>query len=285
MAGPAHPLTAAQMREALWRHYTGRCAVLFEVSTDAQPEPDAKVPLRRRRQIDVLTVSRARRSGIGELDLLAIEIKVSRSDFLADVADPVKQQRWREVAQRHAYAAPEGLIRPGEIPAGSGLLTVAAPRTASGYHYYDVNWRVRAPRLGSRYQTPPWLTLAFAYRMSRAEAKLRGLASGTRDAGESAEDMRAAVAKARADTELLRRERDRAVNAAAEWKAAFAAAGGSLPCAHCGQPVRPVSLRSGHFSAWRHVTRSDDGGCDLIRGGRWVPVEPADGPEPMRSFV
>jgi hypothetical protein len=275
-------MNADQMREALWRHYVGRCAVLFEVSTESQVE-EVPVPgepvirLHRRRQIDVLTVTRGRKPGADPLDLLAIEIKVSRGDFLADLADPVKQQRWREVAQRHAYAAPEGLIRPEEIPAGSGLLTVVQPQMAGGYRY-EVRWRVRAPRLGSRYQPPPWLTLAFAYRMSRAEAKLRGLAFETRDAGESAEDVRAALAKARADMELLRKERDRAVNAATEWKTAFAAAGGSLPCAHCRQPVKPRTLRGGHFSTWRHASSEHDGPCDRVRASvsRWAEIGPAD---------
>jgi hypothetical protein len=274
-------MNADQMREALWRHYAGRCAVLFEVSTEFQVEEipvsgEPPIRLRRRRQIDVLTVTRARKAGIGPLDLLAIEIKVSRGDFFTDVREPAKQARWREVAQRHAYAVPEGLVRPDEVPADSGLLTVT-PGTSGSYRY-DVNWSVRARYPERAPQIPAWLTLGLAYRMSAAEAKLRGFAFETRDAGESAEDMRAALAKARADMELLRKERDRAVNAATEWKTAFAAAGGSLPCAHCRQPVKPRTLRGGHFSTWRHASSEHDGPCDRIRASvsRWAEIGPAD---------
>ena len=56
-------LTAQQMRLALYRHYVGQYAVLFEVSTDMRQEAAAPGGLRRR-AIDVLLVRRARRRGI-----------------------------------------------------------------------------------------------------------------------------------------------------------------------------------------------------------------------------
>src|SRR5215471_18295625 len=114
-------MTAADMRTAIYRHFSPRCAVLFEISTDQRLETvmagETAVDLHRRHRIDVLVIQRARRADAGPLDLLALEIKVSRGDFLADVRDPAKQERWRQVAHRHAYAVPDGLVRPDELPA------------------------------------------------------------------------------------------------------------------------------------------------------------------------
>lgn len=272
-------MNAEQMREALYRHYAGRYAVLFEVSTNTFPEdvPIAGEPVMRRyhrRQIDMLTVGTARRKGIGPLDLLAVEIKVSRGDFLADVRNPAKQAPWREVAHRHAYAAPAGMIRPEEIPAGSGLLEVA-PRTVPGY--WDVNWKTRARYGGTPPVLPGWLTLTLAYRMSRAEAKLRGLSGDASDA-ESAEDLRGALVKARADLETVRGKYLRAVDEVREWKTAFAATGGDIPCKHCGKPVVPRTLRGGSFSTWRHRDAAHNAACDPIRAAvnRWTEIGPAD---------
>lgn len=262
-------LTAQEMRLALYRHYVGQYAVLFEVSTDLRQE-EAAPGLWRRRAIDVLLVRRARRSGIGELDTMAIEIKVSRSDFLADVKDPAKQAGWRETAHRHAYAAPVGLVRPDEIPAGSGLLAV---KQFSGGSLY-VEWAKRVPYSGSR-SIPAWLTLALAYRMSEAEAKVRGLSSDMLHAGESPEDLRGALAKARADLENASRRHDRAIAEAQSWRAAFAATGGEVPCRHCGRPVKPRSLRGGYFSLWRHADSADEAPCAQVRSPYSSP-EPAD---------
>lgn len=263
-------MNADDIRRAIWRHYRERCAVLFEISTDAQPEVAGTVAgqpfkLMRRRQIDVLTVNSARKQGIGPLDLLAIEIKVSRSDFFADVKEPQKQGRWRQVAHRHAFAAPEGLLRKEEIPAGSGLITVGS----------EVKWAVRAP-YGHTPELPPWLTLTLAYRLASAEAKIRGITRETEAPGATAEDLRAALVEARHNTEQLAAKLERAQIEASEWKAAFAAVGTPLPCMHCGKPVRPRSLKGGYFSKWRHVDLADDGPCTEMRVHRWADIEPAD---------
>jgi hypothetical protein len=263
-------LTAQQMRAALYRHYVGQYAVLFEVSSDARQEDGSNGKIRSR-AIDVLLVRRARRRNIGELETLAIEIKVSRGDFLADVKNPAKQAGWREIASRHAYAAPAGLVRPDEIPAGSGLLAV---KQFGGVHL--VEWAKRVPFSGLR-TVPAWLTLTLAYRMSEAEAKVRGLSSDIRRAGESAEDLRAALAKAQADNERISRQHDRVLLEAQSWRAAFAAVGGVVPCRHCGQPVKPRSLRGGYFSMWRHASGEHDAPCELGRP-RYSEVEPADDP-------
>ena len=272
-------MTAAGMRTAVYRHFSPRCAVLFEISTDQRLETvmagETAVELHRRHRIDVLVIQRARRAGAGPLDLLALEIKVSRGDFLADVRDPAKQERWRQVAHRHAYAVPAGLVRPDELPAGSGLLTVGEQRDWQPAR--PVRWAVHARRTACP-ALPTWLILSLAYRMSGAEAKIRGIA-GEASGSElmSPEDLRAALVEARARATLLTHQLARAKDETSEWKAAFAAQG-YLPCEHCGQPVRPRSVRHGSFTGWKHVAARDEEPCSMIRvaKGSWVPVAPCD---------
>lgn len=50
------------------------------------------------------------------------EVKISRADFLADVAVPEKRAGYAKVAEVMYYAAPAGMIEASEVPAGCGLL-------------------------------------------------------------------------------------------------------------------------------------------------------------------
>lgn len=50
------------------------------------------------------------------------EVKVSRSDFLADVAKPAKRAGYAAISERFYYVAPEGLLQPEEMPEDAGLL-------------------------------------------------------------------------------------------------------------------------------------------------------------------
>jgi hypothetical protein len=50
------------------------------------------------------------------------EVKVSRADFLRDVAKPEKLQAYAMLAQAVYFAAPEGMIQPQELPTGVGLV-------------------------------------------------------------------------------------------------------------------------------------------------------------------
>lgn len=50
------------------------------------------------------------------------EVKVSRSDFLADLANPEKRGGYATFSEVLYYAAPEGIIDPTELPAGIGLV-------------------------------------------------------------------------------------------------------------------------------------------------------------------
>lgn len=50
------------------------------------------------------------------------EVKVSRSDFLADVGQPEKRAGYSQVAEVVYYAAPDGMIEANEVPTECGLL-------------------------------------------------------------------------------------------------------------------------------------------------------------------
>ena len=50
------------------------------------------------------------------------EVKVSRSDFLADISRPEKRAGYLKLAEVMYYAAPAGMIDAAEVPAECGLL-------------------------------------------------------------------------------------------------------------------------------------------------------------------
>ena len=50
------------------------------------------------------------------------EVKVSRTDFLADIAKPDKRGGYLKIAARLVYVAPRGIIDPDEVPDGCGLV-------------------------------------------------------------------------------------------------------------------------------------------------------------------
>ena len=52
------------------------------------------------------------------------EVKVSRSDFLADSKKPHRNGKVLGVGQHRFYVAPQGLIRPEELPFGWGLVEI-----------------------------------------------------------------------------------------------------------------------------------------------------------------
>ncbi len=75
------------------------------------------------------------------------EVKVSRADFLADLANPEKRGGYAALAEVIYYAAPEGIIDPSELPAAVGLVL----ETIDG-HFRVAKKPVRSPvQLGPRH--------------------------------------------------------------------------------------------------------------------------------------
>lgn len=58
------------------------------------------------------------------MEIVAIEIKVSRGDLARELAAPQKIEEGAAYADRIAIAAPKGLIKPAELPKGWGLIEV-----------------------------------------------------------------------------------------------------------------------------------------------------------------
>lgn len=55
---------------------------------------------------------------------IAYEVKVSRSDFLHEIANPQKRQTAMMLANEFYFAVPAGLVEKDEIPEDCGLVTV-----------------------------------------------------------------------------------------------------------------------------------------------------------------
>jgi len=58
----------------------------------------------------------------GQCKSVLVECKISRADFLADAAKPFRLNPAEALGSQRFYLAPDGLIRPDELPASWGLL-------------------------------------------------------------------------------------------------------------------------------------------------------------------
>ena len=64
--------------------------------------------------------------GFARTQLHGHEVKVSRSDWLAELADPSKAEAWKRYCDRWWLVAPAGVVRDRELPQGWGLLVPSA---------------------------------------------------------------------------------------------------------------------------------------------------------------
>lgn len=265
-------LTAREVSAALFQHFTSQgYAVLCEV--EAAPEIGLRDHIeqgaliadaweqKKPRRVDLLALRKPRKEGIGEVESLAVEIKVSRADFLADVRNPAKQARWRDLTHRMAYAAPKGLVAADEVPEGCGLLEVEPV----GDDWCRSEWAKRAPYGEHSPDVPTWLALTFAHRACWAEGRAKGFLA-RRGEPTTEEEFRAEIVhlKRELTRETNRADRERGMHLG--WKEAYAAAGG-LPCAFCDQEIRP-HVRAADFGLggkWHHRTKANDKACEAIR--------------------
>jgi hypothetical protein len=95
------------------------------------------------------------------------EVKVSRSDWLAELRDPDKAEAWRPYVHRWwLVVADRSIVRDGELPDGWGLLVRQGARLAAA---------VRAPKL-----TPQPMPPSMIAALLRATAKTAARSGGSR---------------------------------------------------------------------------------------------------------
>lgn len=87
---------------------------------------------------------------------IAFEIKVSRSDFLYEIANPQKRFQALTLSNYFYFAAPKGLIKRDEIPEECGLVEI----NEKG----KISWTKKAPRRET--EGPTWGFLAALARRS-----------------------------------------------------------------------------------------------------------------------
>lgn len=109
------------------------------------------------RRIDLWTIDPGPATGCRTA---SYEIKVSRSDFLGELKQPNKQRSARLFSDEFWYAAPEGLIKPEEVPDWAGLVEVCEQPEGKrwgrkvGDKWYELRVKVPAPVLSKH--APSW---------------------------------------------------------------------------------------------------------------------------------
>jgi hypothetical protein len=248
-------VTAADVAAAVRRHYgigsgePAMCewAVLDEVSLSVGSWTQGR--------IDLLVVRAWSGKPKGH-ERHAIEVKVSRSDFLREIKPPgpnagprtrtrrhgeAKYGAMRDLAHRAFYAAPAGIIRPAELPPGFGLLEV----TDRG-----VRCAVQAPRRGDVGALPESVVVAILRRASTAEERLRRGAAGdpAERAAALAEHVRRLEAARQRDDERVERMRAAAVGLAQQLAQVE---GASCRCGTRVEFRRRPGTRA--YGEWRHI--------------------------------
>jgi hypothetical protein len=158
---------------------------------------------------------------------ILVEVKVSRSDLMHELAAPKKMAVFAAYAHRVYFAAPAGLVRPtDDLGPGVGLLEVSGGGTR------EVRKAVRQP------DPEPFteqLVVEVFRRAARAEARVR-TASGSGDAAARVVALRAALTVAERAADTARAAANRDANRLSGWLGAVAHGGGT-PC-KCGVTLK-----------------------------------------------
>lgn len=122
-----------------------------------------------RRRIDMLLISHKNSESVKiKRERIALEIKVTRSDFLSETDE--KRAPWLRFADKFAYVAPEGMIKPSELPEGCGLMEYRTTKWGGT----EVVWKVKAKPSPTRDRgLPPNFGHYILSRLHAAESKLR----------------------------------------------------------------------------------------------------------------
>lgn len=111
-------------------------------------------------------------------EAMGFEVKVSRSDWLAELKDPAKAEPLVRLCSRWWIAAPPGVVRVEELPPAWGLLVLHPDQIRTGKQAPQLNpepwpdevWRCMLLRLGTREaRTPEDLERAKAEGRKEAE--------------------------------------------------------------------------------------------------------------------
>lgn len=254
--------TEDDVLRVLWRHFQGQGwwpVPQVTVSTADTPGLAIEGLDTGDRRIDMLAVRRPRDPAKGPFESLALEVKVSRSDLLADVANPAKQAPWRRAATRHAYVVPVGLVQEREIPEHSGLMVVRS------HHSTDWGWGEwvrKAPYIrGHLPELPDRVFGAILGRVAALEGHTRGWNTGSTSV-DSPQELRAALQAAQKATDQAQHRAERAQGQVQAWRAAFGIASkDGIPCTWCGQAVKPLRPKGEWFQGWAHVNHEHDQPC------------------------
>ncbi len=265
--------TEDQMLKWLWFHYRALNWIplpqvtvgMHNLGPTASYVGEADEASDKDRRIDMLLARRARNPlRTGPLETMAVEVKVTRADFMSDVRQPEKQAPWRSAATRHAYAVPAGLVQADEVPAGSGLLWIDPPPHAGGKA--TVRTIVKAPFIPDHKPRLPFrVVIALLSRVASFEATTRGWVGAPAGAQTEA-DLRAELVAARARAERADRELEKANDKALSYRGAYAlATPDGVPCRTCGHGVRPLNPKDGGFRRWRHLEATNDEPCAIAQ--------------------
>ena len=123
---------------------------------------------------------------------IAYEVKVSRTDFKREIANPDKRVPAKRLANRFVFATPAGLIRDGELPDDCGLLEVdpdGTPRLVVKGPYWET-------------KDPTWNMVAVALR--RADDVTEAFRSQRESSAERYRQIVALQARLRTQDDALR---------------------------------------------------------------------------------
>lgn len=153
----SYPLRACDIVQALDQYYKPRQYCLYfselRIGTGYGKDADQRIDYW---MIEGVPSKRFRR--------IAFEIKVSRSDFLAELRQPLKRRRALLLSNEFYFVAPLGLIRAEELPIEAGLIEVN--RAPSGQYYVD--WKYSAPWRDT--SPPSWQFVAALVRRAQQES-------------------------------------------------------------------------------------------------------------------
>lgn len=155
---PAKKIAAADIKVALLTYYKPPAhKIFFEVSNDT----GAKA----RRWVDAVALGVWPSTGH---EIIGVEIKVSRSDFRAELDNPRKAQEIMRFCTRWFLAAPARMVSPDELPRTWGLLEYAGG---------SLKRKVSAPLLEPEPITPGFMMAVLRQANSVDDALVRKLVS------------------------------------------------------------------------------------------------------------